>query len=205
MSQNHGAVSAPPSRRSVVKGAAWAVPAVVVAGAAPTVAASEGPLRFTGAACKLPGNANDIFKGYVFELIATNSPGPNPSTGVTVITNVRVNNQPVTGFQVYVAGGSTCTCASCAPSGSTTCNTFCTPDATSQRIFVYTNTQQNSKNTSFSLDYQRYECGTCAAIDTSPVNISTPMLSTPPATSGGGSCGIQGAVPVPAGLNPNCA
>lgn len=206
MSHNHGADSAPPSRRSVVKGAAWAVPAVVVAGAAPTVAASEGPLRFTGGACKLPGNANDIFKGYVFELIATNSPGPNPVTGVTVITNVQVNGQPVTGFQVYVYSGASCTCATCTPPGSNSCNTICTPDATSQRIFVYTNTQANSKNTSFSLDYQRYECGTCAAIDAQPVSISSGTLSTPPATGqGGGSCDIVGAVPVPAGLNPNCA
>ena len=35
MSHNQGVDSAPPSRRSVVKGAAWAVPAVVVAAAAP--------------------------------------------------------------------------------------------------------------------------------------------------------------------------
>ena len=131
MSHNHGADWAPPSRRSVVKGAAWAVPAVVVAGAAPTVAASAGPLSFSGGACKLPGNANDIFKGYVFELIAVNSPGPGPTTGVTVITNVKINGVAVTGYQVVVKTGDTCTCATCTPPGSTVCNTFCTPDATS--------------------------------------------------------------------------
>lgn len=203
MSHNHGADWAPPSRRSVVKGAAWAVPAVVVAGAAPTVAASAGPLSFSGGACKLPGNANDIFKGYVFELIAVNSPGPGPTTGVTVITNVKINGVAVTGYQVYVYSGATCTCATCTPPGSTVCNTFCTPDATSQRIFVYTNTQQSSKNTSFSLDYQRYECSTCVAIDPTPVSISSGALSTPPVTSGGGSCNIQGAIPAPT-LNAAC-
>ncbi|GAA2493390.1 hypothetical protein [Terrabacter carboxydivorans] len=204
MSHNHGADSAPPSRRSVVKGAAWAVPAVVVAGAAPTVAASSGPLSFTGGACKLPGNANDIFKGYVFELTAVNTLGPGPTTGVTVITNVRINGVPVTGYQVVVKSGTTCSCATCTPPLSTVCNTFCTPDGEVQRIFVYTNSQANSQNTSFSLDYQRYECSTCAAIDPTPVSISSGTLSTPPATGGGGSCNIQGAVPPPP-LNAACA
>ncbi|TQM63986.1 hypothetical protein [Humibacillus xanthopallidus] len=204
MSHNHGVTPTSPSRRSVVKGAAWAVPAVAVAAAAPTVAASQGPLTFTGGACKLPGNANDIFKGYVFELSAYNAPGPNPVTGVTVITNVRINNVPVTGYQVVVYSGSTCTCGTCTPPGSTTCNTFCTPDGATQRIFVYTNSQQNSQNTSFSLDYQRYECSTCTAIDPTPVSISSGSLSTPPATGGGGSCNIQGAVPAPT-LSAACA
>lgn len=58
MSKSQGADPAPPSRRSVVKGAAWAVPAVVVAGAAPTVAASVPPVfpdLPQASACKLPG------------------------------------------------------------------------------------------------------------------------------------------------------
>ena len=63
MSHNHGVGSTPPSRRSVVKGAAWAVPAVVVAAAAPTVAASAGLLTFTGKACKLPGNSQSHLQG----------------------------------------------------------------------------------------------------------------------------------------------
>ena len=193
------------SRRRVVAGAAWSVPAVMVASAAPAMAASQGPLSFTGNACKLPGNANDIFKGYVFELTAFNATGPNPTTAVTVITNVRINNVPVTGFQVYQASGQTCTCGGCTPTGSTSCNTFCTPDGATQRILIYTNTQQNSANTSFTLDYQRYECSTCTAIDATPVPISSGLLSTPPATGGGGSCNIVGAVPVPPTLNPNCA
>jgi hypothetical protein len=194
------------SRRRVVAGAAWSVPAVVVASSAPAVAASRGPLEFTGGACKLPGNANDIFKGYVFELIATNTTGPFPTTGVTVITDVRINNVAVTGFQVYVQsttpitpGGPVtgCPCGTCTPSGATLCNSFCTPDGTTQRIFVYTNSQQNSQNTSFSLSYQRYECGTCTAIDGAAVPITSGLLATPPATGGGGSCNIQGAVPAP--------
>lgn len=205
MSKNQGVDSTSPSRRSVVKGAAWAVPAVVVAGAAPTVAASEGPLTFKGGACKLPGNSSDIFKSYVFELRATNTPGPNPVTGVTVITDVRINGIPVAGFDVHVQSttpGPGCSCATCTPATSTSCNTFCTPDASTQRIFVYVSTQEDSSNSSFSLSYQRFECGTCTAIDATPVSISSGPLSTPPAQ--GNSCQIDGAVPVPAGVNPAC-
>ena len=56
------------SRRTVVVGTAWAVPAIVVASAAPAMALS-GPVTFTGRACKSPGNP----KRYLFEITVTNS------------------------------------------------------------------------------------------------------------------------------------
>ena len=56
------------SRRTVVVGTAWAVPAIVVASAAPAMALS-GPVTFTGRACKSAGNP----KLYVFELSVTNT------------------------------------------------------------------------------------------------------------------------------------
>jgi hypothetical protein len=56
------------SRRTVVVGTAWAVPAIVVASAAPAMALS-GPVTFTGRACKSPGNP----KRYIFELSVTNT------------------------------------------------------------------------------------------------------------------------------------
>ena len=56
------------SRRTVVVGTAWAVPAIVVASAAPAMALS-GPVTFTGRACKSPGNP----KRYLFEISVTNS------------------------------------------------------------------------------------------------------------------------------------
>lgn len=205
MSHNHGATSAPPSRRSVVKGAAWAVPAVVVAGAAPTVAASVGPLEFTGGACKLPGNSSDILKGYVFELIATNTAGPNPTTAITVVSNVAINGTPVSGFSVDVRSGTECV-GSCA---STNCgfdpdHVFCTPDGTSQQILVYTADEPtgDSKNAEMTLTYQRYEClagGTCTPVDATPQVISSGVRSTPPATPGGGSCNVDNVFPLPTG------
>ena len=55
------------SRRTVVVGTAWAVPAIVVASAAPAMALS-GPVTFTGRACKSPGNP----KRYLFEITVVN-------------------------------------------------------------------------------------------------------------------------------------
>jgi hypothetical protein len=204
MSKNQGFDATAPSRRSVVKGAAWAVPAIAVASAAPTVAASQGPLEFTGGACKLPGNATDTFKGYVFELMAYNAPGPLPTTGITVITNVAINGTPVTDFYVSVRTGDTCTggCAgtSC---GADPTHAFCTPDGAMQQILVYTADKPtgNSQNAEMTLSYQRFDClnngATCSPIDPSPVPLSSGIHSTPPATEGGGSCNVANVFPIP--------
>jgi hypothetical protein len=54
------------SRRTLAKGAAWAVPTVIAVGAAPMISASDGYVIITsgGDACKLPGASCDITKGY---------------------------------------------------------------------------------------------------------------------------------------------
>jgi hypothetical protein len=75
------------SRRTVVAGTAWAVPAVIVATATPAFAALSGPVTFTGVACKDPGNP---FR-YLFSVTITNS-----------------NNQPLqVNFQNLVINGVT--------------------------------------------------------------------------------------------------
>jgi hypothetical protein len=62
------------SRRTVVRGTAWAAPAVAIATAVPAYAgASQGTLYVSGAGCKLPGNSSDTFKGYAFLLSAQNT------------------------------------------------------------------------------------------------------------------------------------
>jgi hypothetical protein len=73
------------SRRTVVKGTAWAVPAIVVAGPAPRASATPlPPITIGGTACKFPGNSGPIFKGIKFQLIITN---PNPTNvNVTIDT-----------------------------------------------------------------------------------------------------------------------
>jgi hypothetical protein len=78
------------SRRTVVKGTAWAVPAVVIATPVPAFAgASQGTLTVSGLGCKLPGNATNTFKGYAFRLTASNT---TSSTYTIKITSVTLNN-----------------------------------------------------------------------------------------------------------------
>jgi hypothetical protein len=73
MSNNQGVEPTSPSRRSVVKGAAWAVPAVVVAGAAPAMAASQClTASFSGLSCKWPGGGQNNF-GYQLQICFTNN------------------------------------------------------------------------------------------------------------------------------------
>jgi len=75
------------SRRSVVVGTAWAVPAIVVAGPAPHASATPiPPVTIGGTACKLPGNSSKFVKnGVAFQLTITN-PYKTPLT--VTITSV---------------------------------------------------------------------------------------------------------------------
>lgn len=82
------------NRRTVMKGAAWSVPVIVVATSAPAMAASE-PVFFniTGGACKLPGNSSEIYKGYAFGLTFTNT---FASAVNVTITSMSLDTVPVT-------------------------------------------------------------------------------------------------------------
>lgn len=63
------------SRRTVVKGTAWAVPAVVVASAAPAMAAGASQCvtaSFGGNSCKQPGQGQNQF-GYRLQFCFTNT------------------------------------------------------------------------------------------------------------------------------------
>jgi hypothetical protein len=64
-----------PSRRTLVKGAAWTAPAVVVATAAPAYAATRPPVAPPPEAlgCKYPGDSTPWIKSYRVELCFTNS------------------------------------------------------------------------------------------------------------------------------------
>ena len=170
-SGNAGGVSSTNiSRRRVVAGAAWAVPAVVVASSAPAMAASPGFLTFTGDACKLPGNSQSVFKGYVFELVANNDTGAD---SVAVITSVTINgvNEPV--YRVVASGQCTCACGAdpdhdvCVPAG-----------ATNMMVLIETGTFSTSENAEMVITYQQYDCD-CNEIG-DPVQISSGVLSTPP-------------------------
>ena len=63
-----------PARRTIAKGAAWVVPTLALATAAPAFATSgPKPTVVPGAACKLPGESCDpLIKGYLFKFVITN-------------------------------------------------------------------------------------------------------------------------------------
>jgi hypothetical protein len=82
------------SRRTVVAGTAWAVPAIVVAGAAPAMAATPIVTIGSGTACKHPGNGDE--KHYHFELIVTNNGGSTTTVTITNIYLVPTSGQNVT-------------------------------------------------------------------------------------------------------------
>ena len=202
MSNNHGVESTSPSRRSVVKGAAWAVPAVVVAGAAPTVAASEGFLTFTGKACKLPGNSSSTFKGFVFELEAHNVQGPNPLDAITEVLSISIQGLQDLGAYKVVVKSNAGSC-SCGPCPGVQDHMFCTPDNTpNQRILIYTSADVtgNSANSVVEITYRTYDCnGTSSCGSPGPIQTaSTVIRETPPAQEGGGgSCPIPDVFPLP--------
>jgi hypothetical protein len=87
MTGSEGARPSGTNRRTVVKGAAWAVPAVAVASAAPAVAASPClTAEFLGDSCKQPGSGNNF--GYRLQICFTNT----CATSVTItVTQVAAN------------------------------------------------------------------------------------------------------------------
>ena len=197
MSHTDADASHSPSRRTVVKGAAWTMPAVLIAAPAPTVAASAAPLTFTGSACKLPGGSSDTYKGYVFELVAA-SPGGSEDT-VTVITGVTVDGVVEPRFAVAVRGGA-CACPSCGSAPSN--HQWCTPaGAGTQRVLLYTDgtASGTSSNSEICVTVARYRCDCSPLVGGSqPVTICSGRRSTPPITGGGGACRLSDVFPLPA-------
>lgn len=82
------------SRRTVVKGAAWSVPTVVVAGAAPAYAATPVVTVNASLACKHPGAGDE--KRYHFNLTVTNNGGITTTVTITSIVLVPTSGQKVT-------------------------------------------------------------------------------------------------------------
>lgn len=75
------------SRRTVVAGTAWAVPAIVVAGPAPHAAATPiPPVTIGGTACKIPGNSGNVKNGVAFQLTITNPYNTPLVVNITSVT-----------------------------------------------------------------------------------------------------------------------
>jgi hypothetical protein len=115
------------SRRTVVRGSAWAVPAVVVATAAPAMAASPSECitaTFGGNSCKQPGEGTNA-KGYRLQICFSNicnvpavilvrtvrgntggSPTQNVNQTVTVPANAGNAAQCIANPVIYCNGNS---------------------------------------------------------------------------------------------------
>jgi hypothetical protein len=99
------------SRRTVVKGTAWAVPAVVVASAAPAMAAGTSQCltaTFGGNSCKQPGQGQNDF-GYRLQFCFTNTCAIAGTVNVTRIAS-NTGNPVVLNFnpplQIPIAANS---------------------------------------------------------------------------------------------------
>ncbi|WP_308467493.1 hypothetical protein [Rathayibacter soli] len=84
------------SRRSVAKAAAWAVPVIAMATAAPAYASSGTPPIITaGAACKLPGSSCKTLPPKGYQVPATiKNPDPTKTiyiTGIAITNNTCAN------------------------------------------------------------------------------------------------------------------
>ncbi len=171
------------SRRTVARGAAWAVPVVAVGAAAPAMAASKEFLTFTGNACKLPGNSDSVYKGYVFELVANN---PYPDNVALVVTSVKIGGVVESVYGVKTLGG--CTDCGC----STPEHEVCIPgSAVDLKVLILTgaNPTGHSSNTSMDITYAVHTCGNgCSQLQQGAD--SSGVRSTPP--THGSHCHITG-------------
>lgn len=112
MTNNEQGSGLRPSRRSVVKGAAWAVPAVAVAAAAPSAAASPPPppvINFGQSEfCKLPGSSTKdscYTNGYVAFLSFVN-------TSTQDFYLCGINSMTINGQSLCIVGMSSGQCTS---------------------------------------------------------------------------------------------
>ena len=93
-----------PSRRTIARGVAWAVPVIAVSAAAPAMAASGGPIVFTGISCKGPGQSGGNTWTYYMQ-ITISVPGPG-SAGVVINSITECSGSPtLTTPRVYDAAG----------------------------------------------------------------------------------------------------
>ena len=136
------------SRRTLVKGTAWAVPAVAVASAAPAMAQSLPPIVIdwgnTGA-CKIPGDSFRKLcydKGYVLWGVFKNTSTLSASVTITGIT-VGGIAQCLVGIADYTVSCNT----------ALTSNTFTVAPGATAYIAIYSNASSDSSSTSVEVSF----------------------------------------------------
>jgi len=181
MTHNETGSGLRPSRRTVVKGAAWAVPAVAVAASTPASASSpeEPEINFElSSLCKLPGQSSGdkcYDKGNVAFLVFDNTKSAQDYTicEVTAIYNDKM--------RLCVVGISdpAVDCGAFADS-------ITIPAGESKTIAVWTNGADESSGGTFTVEFTGGFSGECAAAEPQSGNLTGGSW-----TSGGGSCKAQ--------------
>lgn len=93
-------MSAGPTRRTVVRGAAWSVPVVAVAAVAPAFAVSTASSGFTGVAGTAEKWSNGNVKHVSWDLTLTNGPVAIDEVRIT-FTYAPTSTGPFTAFEIY--------------------------------------------------------------------------------------------------------
>jgi hypothetical protein len=164
------------SRRTVVKGAAWSVPAIAVAGAAPAMAVSGGLVSFTGQACKLPGNSTENLKSYRFDMVSVNPLHGDYGDVVIDVTGFTFNGVQAQTLTIKVTSGDEC---------STTCTDFtgfdqiCVADNSTITWQAIVGPYADSRNGEATITYDVYDATTCDLLLSNQQTTSGP-LNTPP-------------------------
>ena len=159
------------SRRTVAKGAAWAVPAVAVGAATPAYAAS-GIVQLDGSGCKLPGGATQTFKGYAFNLSIIN-PDNGAETTVT-FESVTLNGEDL--GDVLIVDLSTCTVLG-------TNSVTLDPGETLGNLALLTQNAASSANGQLVVTYSTNNPTNPGGTISTPANAANPLTK-----QGGGSC-----------------
>ncbi|WP_323100555.1 hypothetical protein [Intrasporangium sp. YIM S08009] len=155
----------------MVRGAAWATPVVLVAAAAPTVAASVVvALKLTGSGCKLPGGSNDLVKGYVFGITILNS---GTVAADIVLTSITIDGDSLRVDDVLIQDGD-----SCAIVGSQ----FQVAAGSPRNIALYTRNYNKSQAGTLTLGY------TYDPVGPSPLVTPPPITATVNGSTWNGGC-----------------
>ena len=157
------------SRRRVTQGVAWAVPAIAIAAPVPAFAgASQGILTLEGTGCKLPGNSNATYKGYAFNLTAT-----NPRSDVAYC--IKINSVTLNGDNLGSATVVNLATGACAILG----NPFCVPPgATLPDLAIVTANAGSSSNGQLIVTYSVRETADCSRAIARAAFVPAPPAST---------------------------
>jgi hypothetical protein len=164
------------SRRTLVKGAAWSVPVMAVGPALPAFASTPPVLEFSGTACKIPGQGQEVNKGYVLGFSINNG---NAFEIEIRITGFTIDNATSTIEPLAVQFENCDTLPLDVPNGPPW---RCYPPNRETKIAVYLEENGNSQNAILNLTYEVFECGTNNQLQGSTL-LSVPLSGDP--TTGG--------------------